>query len=408
MKSIKGIVKTISKKFKQDVKRNHDLRYTRRLDTLLFGVTEDVANYIRHEEGYLKKPISKLEEVIKNVNTNYYSTVKLDEIMSEFEKYVLENLDVYEAKIKSGKDAKIKEQIEKIKEKILSRISEIYTIIAEYDDIMHRRTILLEKCLGLSSDLEENRHNLASDFVDLEGAIKNCYEKKERRAKGIAIGTAAAVATAGIGAGAYVVVDHKADQIIDALVTLYGTEENIPDNIYNEFFTELGVPRSGATEKMKKIILSKTLKNIVNKDLKEITEKVSVESLELNYEKKDYQENTYRGPKGVEKDGYTIAYEINIGKGKEYIVREDTYETVLRDESRVHTVKDDEAQKVRKWLERLSIDDCMNILKGDCEKREEFEERFGESILEIKNKLLQREIVILKGNDVLEEDEIEF
>ena len=396
------------KERKNTIRRLNDKKNIRKLEKLTFGITEDVLNYVEKGQGGIKEPLTLLEAFIKELQPNLYSKFKTRETVMQFQEKIFKRFDLCEKHIKSMENPEVKREYDKIKLKVLDILTEFDEIFDQWDEIPNCRKKILKECLKLSTEPLVDINNLYSDFSYLKGAIDNHYEKKEKRLKAaVAIGTAA-VTTVGIGATTYAIVDYKADEIKQPLIEIYGSEENIPDSVYNQFFTELGVPKAGATEKMKKIILSKTLKKIVNAELKETTDDISIMSLELDYGKKDYQEDTGRGPKLIETDGYTIVYKMNTEEDKKYIFKEDIYETVLRDEGRVHTTKNKESKKTRRWLESLSIDECMNIFKGNCEEREKFEVEFRESILEMENELLQQRVENLESKSDKDSEEIEF
>lgn len=390
MKEIKNKVKNILAKFDQKANFKKDITYTKRLAKIGFSVSEDVYKYISSNEGVLGKPLTQLEEIISKIDGCLYNKNRLLDIIKELEQYSKYIFESYERKTQASKDPKVKEKIDLIVTKINETILEMKAIVNEYDNLDLIKILLLRRCLNISSDLGENKHNLCEDFSDLEGAIEELYDKKKTKLKCVAVGTGAAIALAGIGTGAYAIVDYRADQIMDALVALHGDEESIPEYEYNKYFYENGMPKAGATEKIKERLLSERLKNIVNEDLKKSTDKIFIESLELNYGKSSYQEDSDRGPKRVETDGFSISYKNNIEDDKSFIWREDRREGVMRDEVLNHAEKDDEAKKIRKWLEKLSINDCKNIFINDCEHRSEFEGLLKDSILEIENESLQK------------------
>lgn len=399
MKEIKNKPKNILKKFDQKLNLKKDITYTKRLGKIGFSISEEYCEYIKHNKGVLDKPLTQLEEIIAKIDGCLYNKSRLLDVIKELEEYSKHIFEAYERKTQASKDPNVKVKIDLILAKINEVILQMKDVVYEYEDLDQIKALLFNKCLNISSDLGENKHNLCEEFSDLEGAIEQFYDKKRTTLKCVAVGTGAAIALAGIGTGAYAIVDYKADQIMDALVALHGDEESIPGYEYDEYFYENGMPKPGATEQIKERLLSERLKNIINEDLKKSTDKIFIESLKLNYGKSSYNEDSDRGPKRVETDGFSISYKTNIEDDKSFICREDRKEGVMRDEVLNHTEKDEEAKKIRKWLEKLSINDCKNILVNDCEDRMKFESLFKDSILEIENESMQKVIEQLELNN---------
>lgn len=381
MKNIKNTPKNILDKAKRLFDSKKDIQYTNTLATIGFSVSEDYCESIKYNESILEDPISKLEEIIAKIDHFGNDKKRIMEIIEELEIYSKTIFKEYEKKTKATKNPKVKEKIDSILSKINKIITEMKEIVEQYDDMSPIKRFVLEKCLDISSDLGENKQNLGEDFSYLKAAIEEHYGKKERRFKAAAAIGTAAIITGGIAATTAVVVQNKVDEIKQPLIEIYGSEENIPDNIYSQFFTESGVHKDGAEEKLKKIILSKALKNIINRELEQTTDQVFIENLKLNYGKNDELDR-------LEFDGYNVSFKTNIGE--DVVLKIEEYQVRSEFDDTQQITGDKKAPSVRKWLEDLTLEESMNILKGDSEERKEFEENLENAILEINNKSLQQ------------------
>lgn len=388
-KYIRGIGKV-----KQNLRRRNDKRAVAFFENDVFNVSEDYYKLIKQQERYFAKPQSRLEKLISNISiyTNFSKTILKDQI-KQFEEALDNGFEYVKSDIISVKNSNVNEEIEIIRDKCRQIISQMYNIIDEYNEKDTIKTLLFNKCIEMSSNLEPYiSNNLSHNFSYLKREIDEYYDsriKTQKFVKGAGVGLALAGTVA---AATIEIVDYKADQLFNALITIYGTEERIPKYVYDEIFKDSGAPKSGATEKVKEMMLSKSLKNILNDRLAEITDDVFVEELKLDYGKKEI---AYSGAKKDELDGYTIYCRINNGE-EVTISRNNIYKRYKDLGEDTH--KDDQAKQTRKWFEKLSLEDCNDIMIFR-DKEKELEEKLEADILKIENSVLKKEILDGKSAD---------
>lgn len=355
-------------------------------------MSEDFITKLKNDFFIIKKPnmvmLSLLEKIAYKIKQ---ISLQRDITQEDIEKIetIFHGLSIDLNRINCIKNEDVKIEVELLEQKIEEIILHMKSII-EKDKNRNVATVdILNEIIKLSSNLEPNTENLGQNFSYLQGAIDEAYEKSEKReriVKGMAIGTAALI---GAGAVTSVAVDVYRDAATEkverGLAYLYG-ENNITEDIKSGYFESSGRVKKGAEAKLKNEMLNKLLKDKINDDLKEKTDAVGVDKVNLSYGKNKLDRYRYK----YTYDGVTIKYITNDGK-KYSIERKNESVFDQHDGFNINIEEDKEAIRIRKYLESLSTDKIIEVA-NDEEEATKFDKNLGSVIKAISTNILAEKI----------------